>query len=43
MGHPGVALLGSDDYRRDVLAFLAPTLASYVALDLAVCVMAARE
>jgi NO-binding membrane sensor protein with MHYT domain len=43
MGHPGAALLGSYDYRRVGLSILVPILASYVALDLAVCLTAARE
>jgi NO-binding membrane sensor protein with MHYT domain len=43
MGHPGAALLCSYDYRRVVLFMLVPISATYVALDLAVCVTAARE
>jgi hypothetical protein len=41
MGHPGAALLGSYGYRRVVLSIVVPILASSVALDLAVCLMAA--
>jgi hypothetical protein len=45
MGNPGAALLGSYESsgRRVVLSILVAILASYVALDRAVCLTPARE